>query len=149
MEELKKEEKVARTRKNEGKPVIKTHVTKSNLRGWKVPMTWTVDFEGATPQQVLAMAAEHAVIKARAKYGVKDLTELEAREKYATFTVVVKDLDIPADRAPREKLNEDDKRVMALVKKFQAEDSTLKFTAAYRMALDEIEMEEMEAGEKE
>jgi len=144
-----KKEKVARTRKIEGNTVIKTHVTKSNIMGWALPMTWTVDFDGATPQQVLAMAAEHAVIKARAKYGVKDLTEAEAKDKYEVFTVAVKDLDIPGERAPKEKLSDNDKRVVALVKKFQTEDPSLKFTAAYRMALDEIELEDMEAGEAE
>lgn len=143
--ENEKNEKVARTRKIEGNTVIKTHVTKSNLMGWKVPMTWTIDFDGATPQQVLAMAAEHAVIKARAKYGVKELSEAEAREKFATFTVVVKDLDVPAERAPQAKLSENDKRVLKAAQKYMAEG--LKFTDAYRKALEDIEIEEMEAGE--
>ena len=140
-----KETKVARTRTIKGNVVTKTHVTKSNLMGWKVPMTWEIDFEGATPQQVLAMAAEHAVIKARAKYGVKGLTEVEAREKFAQFTVVVKDLDVPAERAPQAKLSDNDKRVLKAAKVHM--DAGMKFTEAYRLALDEIEIEDMEQGE--
>ena len=144
-EELKKEEKVARTRTIKGNVVTKTHVTKSNLMGWKVPMTWEIDFEGATPQQVLALAAEQAVIKARVKYGVKGLSEVEAREKYTTFKVVVKDLDVPAERAPQAKLSDNDKRVLKAAQVHMA--AGKKFVEAYRLALEEIELEDMEQGE--
>jgi len=125
----------------EKKTVTIGHETKT-IDG-KVTLTTTFDFSNVSMDRLLKRAADASLITWRAGVGIKGITTAQALETLSDKTV---DCSKTQERIKRV-VSEEEAKVTKLVQGYMARG--MKFTAAMRAALQDIENEELEKGEEQ
>ena len=135
-----KEQKERVTMKIDGTKVTVHHNTKT--ADGDIWFDTTFDFANVDEAQKLRWLAGARTIAWRASAGVKKLTSAEIREKGLITTTV--DCSKTIERV-KHVMSEEEKDMTRRVREYMAKG--LSFTAAMRAALQDVENEELEAGE--